>query len=189
VTPLVTGKVTGGGQCIVGYKTGIHSASFSFNAMWFSRDPTPKGELNYIDHTTGMHVHIHTLTYLQVWQDVQGNKPWPLMKAIFGGPCTINGKEGFFADVYVEDHGEPGTMDRFQITLSTGYVGGSATVPMLVGNIQIHNARAGTECFRSKTVFSEPFKTETVLEKGEWFQKKPFRVSKSHVESRALVKR
>jgi len=133
-----TGKVTGGGQCIVGDDDEVPSASFGFNAMWFSRDPTPKGELNYIDHTTGMHVHIHTLTYLQVWEDLPGNKPYPLMKATFGGPCTIDGIEGYFADVYVEDHGEPGTNDKFQITLSTGYVGGSDTVPMLVGNIQIH---------------------------------------------------
>jgi hypothetical protein len=60
------------------------------------------------------------------------------MKAMFGGPCTIDGIEGYFADVYVEDNGEPGINDKFQITLSTGYIGGSATVPMLVGNIQIH---------------------------------------------------
>jgi len=133
-----TGKVTGGGQCIVGDNEMIPSASFGFNAMWFSRDPSPKGELNYVDHITGMHVHIHELTYLWVWEDLPGNKPWPLMKAVFGGPCTIDGEEGFFADVYVEDNGEPGTMDKFQITLSTGYVGGSDTVAMLVGNIQIH---------------------------------------------------
>jgi len=132
------GKVTGGGQCIVEDNERIPSASFGFNAMWFSRDPYPKGELNYVDHITGMHVHIHDLTYLEVWEDLPGNKPWPLKKAIFGGPCTIDGEEGFFADVYVEDNGEPGTKDKFQITLSTGYVGGSDTAAMLVGNIQIH---------------------------------------------------
>jgi hypothetical protein len=132
------GKVTGGGQCIVGDNTVIPSASFGFNAMWFTRDEFPMGELNYVDHITGMHVHIHELTYLWVWEDLPGNKPWPLMKAQFGGPCTIDGVEGFYADVYVEDHGEPGTEDRFFIRLSTGYEGGSAGVAMLVGNIQIH---------------------------------------------------
>jgi hypothetical protein len=111
--------------------------------MWFSRDPSPKGELDYVDHITGMHVHIHELTYLEVWEDLPGNKPWPLMKARFGGFCTIDGEERgagapYYADVYVEDHGEPGTDDRFYIRLSTGYEGGSYTGPMLVGNIQIH---------------------------------------------------
>lgn len=132
------GKVTGGGQCIVGDDTEVPSASFGFNAMWFSRDAYPKGELNYIDHTTGMHVHIHDLTYLEVWEDLPGNKPWPLRKARFEGPCTIDGVGGYYANVYVEDNGEPGTFDKFQISLSTGYVGGSDTVEMLVGNIQIH---------------------------------------------------
>ena len=131
VTTLAGGKVTGGGYVCM-------HASFGFNAMWFSSRAKLQGELNYVDHITGMHVHIHELTYLSVWEDLPGNKPWPLMKAIFGGPCTIDGEEGFFADVYVEDNGEPGTMDKFQITLSTGYVGGSDTVAMLVGNIQIH---------------------------------------------------
>jgi hypothetical protein len=134
-----TGKVTGGGQCITRSSTTIPAASFGFNAMWFSRDPSPKGELNYVDHITGMHVHIHELTYLEVWEDLPGNKPWPLMIAEFGGPCTIDGVEGHFADVHVEDHGEPGTNDRFWISLDMGaYIGGSKTVPMLVGNIQIH---------------------------------------------------
>jgi hypothetical protein len=85
-----------------------------------------------------MYIHIHELTYLDAWEYLPGNKPWPLMKARFGGPCTIDGVEGFFADVYFEDNRELGTKDKFQITLSTGYVGGSDTIAMLVGNIQIH---------------------------------------------------
>ena len=133
------GKVTGGGQCIVEGCENIPCASFGFNAMWFSKDDFPKGELNYVDHTTGMHVHIHELEYLAVWESLPGNKPWPFQKAEFWGPCTIDGVEDdYYAWVYVEDNGEPGTLDKFKITLNTGYVGGSSTVPMLVGNIQIH---------------------------------------------------
>jgi hypothetical protein len=37
------GKVTGGGQCVVGDHKEIPSASFGFNAMWFSRDAKPWG--------------------------------------------------------------------------------------------------------------------------------------------------
>ena len=132
------GKVTGGGQCVVGDNTTIPSASFGFNAMWFSRDPTPKGEINYVDHITGVHVHVHHLIYLMVWFDEPGNKPWPLMKAEFGGPCTVNGVGGHSVDVYVEDHGEPGKNDIFYIKLDGAYLGGSLTDPILAGNIQIH---------------------------------------------------
>jgi hypothetical protein len=138
------GKVTGGGQCIVGPNTEIPSASFGFNAMWFSRDPTPKGELNYIDHITGQHVHVHDLTYLEVWDDAPGNKPWPMLKAKFGGQDVYSGK---MVDVYVEDHGEPGKDDKFLIYLGGEYLGGSGNYfgessytsdPILAGNIQIH---------------------------------------------------
>jgi hypothetical protein len=142
-----TGKVTGGGQCIVGENTEIPSASFGFNAMWFSRNPTPNGEINYIDHITGQHVHVHDLTYLEVWQDEPGNKPWPMLKAKFGG---LDVYSGLMVDVYVEDHGEPGKNDKFLIFLDGEYLGGSGDYfgsaltndPILAGNIQIHKPPA-----------------------------------------------
>jgi len=130
-----TGKVTGGGQCIVGDNEMIPSASFGFNAMWFSRNPAPNGEINYVDHITGKHVHVHELTYLEVWQDEPGNKPWPMMKAKFGG---LDVYSGLMVDVYVEDHGEPGKSDIFYIKLNGVYLGGNLADPILAGNIQIH---------------------------------------------------
>lgn len=143
LNPPGTGKVTGGGQCIVGENIEIPSASFGFNAMWFSRNPIPNGELDYVDHTTGQHVHVHDLTYLEVWDDAPGNKPWPMLKAKFGGPDVYT---GYDVDVYVEDAGEPGTSDKFLIFLDGAYLGGSgdyfgSTLVddfILAGNIQIH---------------------------------------------------
>ncbi len=141
------GKVTGGGQCIVGDNTEIPSASFGFNAMWFSRNPTPNGEINYVDHTTGQHVHVHELTYLVIWapnpEDELPNQPHPMMKARFGGYDVYSGLK---VDVYVEDHGEPGENDKFLIFLGGAYLGGSGNYwdspytddPILAGNIQIH---------------------------------------------------
>ena len=137
------GKVTGGGQCVVGEHKELPSASFGFNAMWFSRDDAPKGEINYVDHTTGQHVHVHILTYLSVWQDLPGNKPHPMMKAKFGGPDVYTGLD---VDVYVEDNGEPGKKDKFLIFLDGAYLGGSGDYfgstqiddTILAGNIQIH---------------------------------------------------
>jgi len=147
LNPRGTGKVTGGGQCIVGDNEMIPSASFGFNAMWFSRNPTPNGELDYVDHITGQHVHVHDLTYLEVWQDEPGNKPWPMLKAKFGGPDVYS---GLMVDVYVEDHGEPGKNDKFLIFLGGEYLGGSGDYfgsvltndPILAGNIQIHKPPA-----------------------------------------------
>ncbi len=131
------GKVTGGGQCIVGTNTKIPSASFGFNVMSSDRQGV-KGELNYVDHISGMHVHMHIIDYLEVWGPEPGNKPWPFQYAFFTGPCTIDGVDGHTAKVYIEDRGEPGNNDRFQITLDDGYVGGSGAVSILAGNIQIH---------------------------------------------------
>lgn len=139
LNPRGTGKVTGGGQCIVGDNEMIPSASFGFNAMWFSRNPTPNGELDYVDHITGQHVHVHDLIYLEVWQDEPRNKPWPMLKAKFGGLDVYSGR---MVDVYVEDHGEPGRNDIFYIKLNGVYLGGSLGDPILAGNIQIHKPPA-----------------------------------------------
>jgi hypothetical protein len=140
-----TGKITGGGQGDVAGADGmVPAGSFGFNVMWFSRDEYPKGELNYVDHIIGMHVHIHDMEYLSVWEDNPGNKPWPMLMGEFGGPCTIEMdgviSEGY-CDVYIEDVKEPGKDDdAFLIWVSGSggfmYTGGSD--PILVGNIQIH---------------------------------------------------
>jgi hypothetical protein len=141
--PVQGGKVTGGGQCVVGQHKKIPSASFGFNAMWFEGKQILKGEINYVDHTTGQHVHVHELTYLTVWEDNPGNKPWPKQKAIFGGYDVYTGK---MVDVYVEDNGEPGKNDKFLIFVDGNYLGGSGNYfgstftedTLLAGNIQTH---------------------------------------------------
>ena len=111
-----TGKVTGGGQIVV--PGGV--ASFGFNAMYFSRLPPGDvmGELEYNDHT-GFNVHAHIMTW--IWVDTPNppdelpNQPWPYIHAVFRGPCTIDGEEGYRFEVNVYDHGEPGTGDAFVI--------------------------------------------------------------------------
>jgi hypothetical protein len=121
---LTPGKVTGGGQIAI---IGTGKASFGFNVMYQEGDPAPKGELQYIDHTTKMTVHGPNMTSLVVSSDKT--------KATFTGECEINGVSGFKFKVYVEDNGEPGKNDVFKIALSNGY---SAGDKLLNGNIQIH---------------------------------------------------
>jgi len=145
------GKVTGGGHGKIGETVRTPAGSFGFNAMWFSRDPAPKGELQYVDHITGMKVHAHDIDGLWVHTYLAGNKPWPYQVAEFWGPCTVdfgdgNGKQdGYGFYVYVQDKGEPGTSDTFYIWVDVydgsgpfTYEAGSMDDPILCGNIQIH---------------------------------------------------
>jgi hypothetical protein len=107
--------------------------------MW-SKDGTPKGEINYVDLITGQHVHVHELTYLEVGGFEEGNKPSTLVWAIFRGYDVYSEK---LVEVYVEDHGEPGTSDIFHIHLGGEHLGGSEIVPILAGNIQTHKPTGG----------------------------------------------
>lgn len=127
---MTPGKVTGGGQIEAPVQTGgkkVDKASFGFNVMYQEGDPAPKGELEYLDHATGMNVHAHDMTRLVVSDDKT--------QAWFEGTCTIDGVSGYTFEAYVEDNNEPGKNDVFEITLSTGYTAGGE---LLSGNIQIH---------------------------------------------------
>ncbi|MHC3128601.1 MAG: DUF3344 domain-containing protein [Candidatus Bathyarchaeota archaeon] len=136
------GKVTGGGQIVVGAGGKKEVGSFGFNAMWFSRDDGPKGELQYLNHVTDKLVHAHIVDYLIVWEPLEGNKPMPLKKAYFYGPCTVNHEDGYWFELYVEDDGEPKNPDLFDIKvydindLDNPIIDNSG--PLLHGNIQIH---------------------------------------------------
>jgi len=116
------GKVTGGGQ-IPKVCAPEGKASFGFIIVYYAGDPAPKGELQYIDHESGMKVHGHDMIYLKVSADKK--------KAEFSG---IDKYSGHTFKVYVEDNGEPGKKDVFKIAID-GYSAGGT---LLHGNIQIH---------------------------------------------------
>lgn len=118
-------KVTGGGWIIPCGEA--DKATFGFNAQQYSSGVV-KGDLEYIDHNTGMNVHGYEITWVSVYDG--------FTKADFGGKCKVNGVNGFTFRVYVEDNGEPGTADVFWITVSNGYDSGSQVLGG--GNIQIH---------------------------------------------------
>jgi len=85
------------------------------------------GNLNYIDHTTGMHVKSTSVT---AYTDTSANSRH------FEGAAEINGQGGFTYMVDVVDNGEPGRhTDTFSIRLSNGY---SAGGKLEGGNIQLH---------------------------------------------------
>ncbi len=140
------GKITGGGQITIP----DGKASFGFNVMEFSKDEGPKGELDYIDHMTGIKVHAHSIDIiLYVAQPNPGNKPYPMRVAQFEGPCMVNHKDGYWFKVFVVDEGEPGKNDQFYIDVvgpnpDDGTPGWHYENPqgdgitLLAGNIQIH---------------------------------------------------
>ena len=91
------------------------------------------GNLNYIDHTTGMHVKSTSVTG---YTDTSANSP---NSRHFEGTAEVNGQAGFTYIVDVADNGEPGHhQDTFRIRLpSIGYDSGAGKT-LEGGNIQLH---------------------------------------------------
>ena len=137
VIACVPAKITGGGHGETFTASFTPAGSFGFNVMASEGDPAPKGELEYIDHDTGMNVHGHTMIDLAVWPINNGKKgKWG---GWFSGLCTINGVPGFSFRVDVEDNGEPGVNDKFKIKIWDGvFFYESPWTTLVVGNIQIH---------------------------------------------------
>jgi Arm domain-containing DNA-binding protein len=84
-----------------------------------------QGDLQYHNHASGTKVHSVMFTSFTI----VGNT------ASFGGACTVNGTPCTFT-VDVEDNGEPGTNDKFTITVDAGPPEGGT---LRSGNIQIHH--------------------------------------------------
>ncbi len=119
--------VTGGGFIAV---ASGGRANFGFNAGIKPNATGADGHLNYIDHTTGMHVKSTSVTG---YTDTSANSP---NSRHFEGTAEINGQAGFTYMVDVADNGEPGRhTDTFSISLSSGY---SASGKLEGGNIQLH---------------------------------------------------
>ena len=89
----------------------------------------PSGQLEYQNHARDLNIHSISITSV----NVSGNT------ATFSGTCTKNGAGVYTFTVTVEDNGEPGTSDKFTITVSGEPVEGGLITK---GNIQIHNSTA-----------------------------------------------
>lgn len=109
-------RVTGSGK-ILG-----KTVSFEINA-----DDLPSGRLKYNDKEQ----HIDFAS-----DKITGFTRLASNKVMFTGEATINGQKVMFA-VEVEDNGDPGTNDRFKITI-TGAVNSTREGALTQGNIQFH---------------------------------------------------
>ena len=121
--PVTKDFMTGGGFIVV---NNAH-ANFGFVAGFKPQQSTPSGQLNYMDHNTGMHVQSTSITSY----GGSGNT------RTFSGSATINGQSGYTFTVTATDNGNPGAgKDTFSIQLSNGY---KASGVLGGGNIQLHS--------------------------------------------------
>jgi hypothetical protein len=124
--------VTGGGQIPVPDSDSTGRATFGFNAQPDKKGGTAKGNFNYVNHVTGLHVN-GAVTSIQV---IAVNPDGSPKTVLFSG--TWEGGSFF---VTVEDHGEPGRTDEFGITVTTATDELSEVRSQRVisrGNIQFH---------------------------------------------------
>ena len=87
------------------------------------------GHLIFIDHGTGMKVKGTGVTDYIVLSETRRR---------IKGTCEIDGQSGYSYIVEVDDQGEPGRNDWFQIDLTNGY---SAAGNLEGGNIQLHTCK------------------------------------------------
>jgi hypothetical protein len=124
-------KVTGGGQIPVPNPGSAGRATFGFNAQP-DKNGGAKGNFNYVNHVTGLHVNGRVTSILVIAVNADGTPKTVLFSGTWEGGS-------FF--VTVEDHAEPGTTDEFGITLTTATGGPIEFTSQRVisnGNIQFH---------------------------------------------------
>lgn len=116
------GKVTGG-SVTVPLTGGFATSGFVFMARSPDR---ADGMLQYNDHRTGLNLHASDIQAIRIVDDV----------AWVGGTVEVDGTSERFL-LRLEDAGEPGDSDRFELLLANGYQAG-AGVTLDGGNIQVH---------------------------------------------------
>jgi len=117
---------------------GKGKAAFGGTVQFQSGDPSPTGNLRYIDHVTGDRIAATSFTTLVI-----GTGPWcgPGTHALIMGKATVNGVPDQDFQVNVDDCSEPGsqppsTPDMLKILTRPNqvYVNGG---PLVAGNIEI----------------------------------------------------
>jgi hypothetical protein len=113
------GKITGGGN--LGDK-----ATFGLTVNYDRGSSSPRGNITYIDHATGLQLLATDLELLVI----DGTH------ASFSGMAIVNGDQEVWFQVEVEDTNRQGTADWFMITIPALNYEASGT--MTGGNITIH---------------------------------------------------
>ena len=122
--PGAPGKVTGGGS--IGSETGNERATFGLTVNYDRGSLVPKGNLNYIDHVTGMHLSSTALEMLVI----DGSYAW------FTGTATLESGQVVWFKVEIRDVNRQGATDWFKISIPA--LGYEASGDLTGGNITIH---------------------------------------------------
>jgi hypothetical protein len=119
-THSTPGKVTGGPVI------GLPGDKFATGGFQFqTKHGAATGTLQYVDHDAGLNLHTSEIEAIHVDGEV----------AVVWGKVLVGGVPERFR-LRLVDAGEPGTADRFEITLADGYARGGT---LTGGNIQIHD--------------------------------------------------
>lgn len=121
-TASTPGKVTGGALKLL-VPGGFATSGFEF----MGRASGARGTLEYQDHATGMNLHTDVIEAVYV----SGGVAW------VWGRVDVGGTSQRFR-LRLVDAGEPGTSDRYELTLANGYAAGFDG-PITGGNVQIHS--------------------------------------------------
>jgi hypothetical protein len=129
VIPKPCDFVTGGGFVM---KDGSHA---NFGLVAGCKHHHFFGHVNFIDHSLEVHVaSLNIVSYTEI-------HPGTFRRDICGmAETNLFGEMGFH--VVVVDNGEPGTDDRFGLSLATGYM--TTTRQLAGGNIQLHKPNPST---------------------------------------------
>lgn len=120
-TASTPGKVTGGVE--IGLPEGFATSGFEFMA----EEGVPRGTLQYNDHVTGLDLHTAAIEAIHVEGEV----------AFIWGKVRVGESLERFR-LRLVDAGEPGTADRYELTLANGYATGQEET-LTGGNVQIHS--------------------------------------------------
>lgn len=133
-------RMTGGGQIIAG----ANPDSFGGNAQPF-RFGGVDGEWNHVTHE-GDHFHGDPDTIVCLPPVGENDAPPPAAPTnamLFSGTGLWNNDIVCDFVVYIEDHGEPGSDDYYEIEIDCGGFVYTAGDTLLHGNLQIHEVPAG----------------------------------------------
>lgn len=119
-TQSTPGKVTGGVR--IGLPGGFGTSGFEF----MTQPSGPRGTLEYVDHVSGLDLHTAAIEAIRV----EGDLAW------VWGRVTVGGAPQRFR-LRLVDAGEPGTADRYELTVANGYAAGQDET-LEGGNVQIH---------------------------------------------------
>ena len=124
-TPTAKDFMTGGGFIT----TNNAKDNFGFVAGLKPGQTTPSGQLNYVDHGTGMHVKSSDIT------QYSGNGNC----RTFSGPASVDDQSGYTFTVTACDNRDSGSGgSTFSLTLSPPTNGYTASGPLSGGNIELH---------------------------------------------------